>query len=598
MLNKNIKILFCFIILITISCLRFANSDETEYLRNTIILSENIRQGQLFGLYYTGLHGFLFNMPLSIIFLITGPSVFYATFYNLIITTITVILIYKIFNLITKNKNISQLVTLLIVTNYHFINQIPSYLKDIQSILSIIIFLYIFLFNKSKYKNILLGLSFILILDAKEYVFFIIAPSYFLFTIISAFLTKQKITIEKIKYIFKKNILIFIPSLIWILLMIFTPIIPSNPFLNAIIGTTKNKNYITNGIEIETAKQYVNNNKYINLSTFLKTKQDNTTKLFQKITNTTCVYFAKILSPRSFSFISIPKIIIIPAIFYSFIFFKKHKKNKKIILPIFFWAYLSTYILKPSHGRYLLPISPMIYYFYVLFLYNANKKPKRSQIILLCSILFFVLGLGFEEKFLTIKIIINSILIILTIISIKNIKIKKYDINKIIIIGICVFSTGTALMSSYSIGQIGQYLRWGYNGEIKKIISYFKPNETILMNNIENWNELPFFYRKDTNIHPEQYWELDDWVPKKYMLRKGEKNNTFNFTWTTKEELKEKIEENNIQKIVIIKSTLPDYSFPMQNKIEELKNMEGIKLETIKQLKNKYIYIFNINNKQ
>lgn len=593
---KNPKILqslivTVFFIIFFISFFRFANADETIYLRNIMILSENIKHLQLFGQYSTGLHGFIFTIPVSLIYLFTGPSVTIATIYNIILTILTIVLLYKIILRLIKNKSDSLSVCLLVLTNYYFFITSTTFLKETQSILSLLIFLYILFFNKSKYKNLFIGLSLLIILDSKEYLFFTLLPAYFLWIITNELTTKNNFR-KNILNIFIKFLITLLPSIIWFILMFFTPFIPINMFFATMIGFIKNNfgyvkstfsyNSISNFVEKQTISQSIQPiiNTSINIS-YIK----NIYILVQKI-----------FLPRSFSIISIPKIIIIPAIYSSVIFFKKYfKKNKKelLILPLFFWFYLFIYIIRTSHGRYLIPIVPISYFFYILYLTNINKNKKTSLNILLLSLIFSFIGLYFEYKYILIKFLINIIIISLTFLLLKKQKFKN-QITFLIVFFISFFSLGTALFSSYSIGQIGQFFRWGYNGESYKITQLFNNDEKVLFNSIENWSELPYFYRKDTNADPEWHWELANWVPKKYMLKIGNQKNTFNFNWETNEELKNKIIENKIDKIAIIKSTIPYYKFPMQEKIEELKTLKWIKLLKIESLKNKNIYIFKV----
>lgn len=736
-MNKKYLLIIKIIILLiflSLSFFRFANADETLYLRNTIILSENIKNGQLFGQYSTGLHGVIFNLPVALIFLITGPSVSIATIYNLIIATITIVFLYKILFKITHDTQISQLTCLLVLTSYHFVNIIPSFLKDIHVILSILIFLYILIFNNHKYKQFFIGISLLLILDAKEYVFFVLLPVYLIWLSINQLISNNKIY-KKILNIIIKFLIVLFPSIIWLFLMFFTPFIPINMFVASTIGIT-NKNsiksnflptYVTNFVnfqintptpsiklptttptptptpievdknikiqilnatniknqatllrekliqlkfknitigdsnqksienQINTKSQLTTASAYFqkNLSNFPATFSSNlkdtsnfdivfvigtklnlipaakpTTKIinptatptviliekiatptptptpasketniFQKISKYCLTYINKILLPRSFSFIAIPKIIIVPALYSSILFFIEYSRRKKIIPPLilslFFWIYLIIYVLRSSHGRYLLPIIPIIYLFYVLFLFQYTKNKKQSIIVLSISLLFFLLGLKFETKYIFIKILINIFITTLTLLLIIKRNFKQ-QLIKIIIFILATFSLGTAILSSYSIGQIGQFLRWGYNGECKKIVSYFNNGETVLFNQIEDWNELLYFYRKDTSANPEWKAELANWIPKKKLLKLGNTKNTYIFTWKTTKSLKQQVDKNQIEKIAIIKSTIPNYEFPMQEKIEELKTLKWLKLEKVEQLKNKELYIFNI----
>src|SRR3989304_6258119 len=101
-LNKNISLsLILFIILVsifnlvTIFFFRAAYSDEVHYLKETLLMSELLKKGEWIGNYGVGLHGFLFKLPVALIFILTGPSVLAATLFNFFLSMRMLFFIYK-----------------------------------------------------------------------------------------------------------------------------------------------------------------------------------------------------------------------------------------------------------------------------------------------------------------------------------------------------------------------------------------------------------------------------------------------------------------------------------------------------------------------
>ena len=134
-----------------------------------------------------------------------------------------------------------------------------------------------------------------------------------------------------------------------------------------------------------------------------------------KFFDITLGYVGKILYPRSFSFISIPKIIVMPALIVAFNKFKLWwaEKDKRYLFPLILLFNVLVYIFRASHGRYLLCVSPLFMLFFILFLEEGIFDSKLSKKILITTTLFVLLGLLFESTFLMPKIILETLLLIL-----------------------------------------------------------------------------------------------------------------------------------------------------------------------------------------
>ena len=76
----------------------------------------------------------------------------------------------------------------------------------------------------------------LLLLDAKEHVFFTLAPAILIWTVGSEFIEKEKALRERVFSILKRNIQYFLPSLLFLILMFSTSIIPLNIYNASILG--------------------------------------------------------------------------------------------------------------------------------------------------------------------------------------------------------------------------------------------------------------------------------------------------------------------------------------------------------------------------
>ncbi len=189
--NKKI-ILLLFVVFclgITLSIMRYPGSDESYYLRETTLISNCFKDFQWIGNEMVGVHGFLFKIPVALLFLITGPSVFVATIVNVLFGVIIIYLCFLIFLKITNSWEWALAGSFLIATNVFFIRVLPTYLRDYPAMLSVLLFIYIILTKKS---NIWIAFCLLLILDAKESVFLMILPGFLIWIIFDEFFNQRK----------------------------------------------------------------------------------------------------------------------------------------------------------------------------------------------------------------------------------------------------------------------------------------------------------------------------------------------------------------------------------------------------------------------
>ena len=194
-------IILIFIFYFVFSFFRDTTGDETEYLHETIMITETMRDGKWFGNYATGLHGFLFKLPVALIFLFTGPSVFIATLFTIFLSAISCWLFFKLLHKHFKLRYWSLAGIFLLATNFVFFISSLTFLREIPVLFTILLFFYAIFSKKNRW---IIGLTLLLIFDAKEYVFFIIAPAFIIWIIFEEYLLNKRVTFNLINNVIIK----------------------------------------------------------------------------------------------------------------------------------------------------------------------------------------------------------------------------------------------------------------------------------------------------------------------------------------------------------------------------------------------------------
>lgn len=606
-------IVVVFILLTVLSFTRNSIKDENLYLRETMVMSEVLKSGEWFGNHGVGLHGFLFKLPVSLIFMVTGPSVIVATLFTLLLSLLSAIYFFKILREHFKFNGWALAGLLLFIMGFEFIRTTPTYLRDIPALFTVIIFIYYFLKRKN---NWILGLILLLMMDAKEHVFYMIGSGYFIWIVLNGYKSYDSWKL-RIQYMIVENFKAFFPIVVYQYLMFFTGIIPVNMFNASILGL------------IETGTVWAKKNFSVNIATSNLVADEASREIFQisketiqrrlenspsptltiwapieniiDAINIVLRYIGKVSYPRSFSFISIPKIVIAPAIITSVILFftwwKDWKKyNLKVMLIMILWTYIFIYVFRSSHGRYLLSITPVVVIFFVIFLRDFLYVNKTAKWVLIITGLYMVLGIYFEITFVWQKALINiilvSILLLLMHLHTRNSKLVHL-VSLFFVVTLGMVTTGTSILFSYQQGQLSEYLKWGASHQVEKVVKQFEPTDTILLNQV-GWDQLPNAYRYDMNMVPEWKWGLSKALPKKDMLVTPPKSNTYVGYFGNITSMYKFIQENEINRVGLVKSELDKHPFLMQEYIPMLQNRKWIELDRVVQLKNAQLYIFNV----
>lgn len=593
------------ILLSVISYFRYAVFDEKLYLHETIMMSEILKQGEWIGNYGVGLHGFLFKLPVALIFIITGASTYVATFFHIILASITCWIFYRIlaYNLNFKKWSIVGLV--LLISNYSFFSWSLTFHREIPVLFALMLFTYFIINHKE--KIFLNGLLLLLILDAKEYVFFIVLPVLLIYLFIMNG-GEKKISL-KILSTLKSFLLLLLPSLIYLVLMFTTSVIPVNMFDASLLGLTEGHfgyqvAHTLPDKALTDMSNYSNSNLLYNA---VKNASTNIWDVVKVIPLYVASYFEKFLYISIYSFQGISLFVLIPSVISSLYIFKKWKENKKqlLFLIIFFWIFLLIYMIRSSHQRYILPLLPFLIIFLIIGLITITKEWSKYRKFYLTTIIvstFAFLATILYQDLIDLRVLFNLVSGFILLLLFGSLSyFKKYrkiliNLILIVIIGASLFINVYALSTK---NQIYKSLTWGINGEASKIAEMLSPEDVVFVDcksgTISEFTYLINFYRKNNYLPIEWHWKLDkNLVKRKLDAVEIKSNFYYEFEMADIVSFKSYIIENDINKIILLKSALENQKFPLEDYIEVLENENWLKSAQTQEMKNKTIYIFEV----
>ncbi len=570
---------------------RYPMHDETLYLQETIAISEILKGGEWIGNYGVGVHGFLFKLPLALVFLMSGPSVLIATLYTYLLAIVAVIFTYLVAKEVFKNRYYALITTFLFAFSFEFIRSTPTYLREIPSVLTILLFTYLYIKNWNKW---MLGIAMLLILDSKEYMFFIVGVAYVITELIKYFKTEE-VTFNSVLNLIWNFIKVFLPSVIYIVLMFTTSLVPVNMFIASILSLIdRSKNWNAQQFSVDSGTMNAVNSgdvKEIGKITY----RFGIYFLDQiiGIINLLLGYLGKFVYPRSFSFISIPKIILIPSIIFGFLQFKEYfKKNDvKQFIFILVAVFLLIFMLRNSHGRYLFSISPFIFMMLVTFFMNISRNIKLSIVVILIAWIFEAFGLFFETTWEIPKMLISLSVLISFLLLIYFGKNKVFRHLSILIVS--MFIMGLLSLSSitylYTQGQIYYSLKYGSEFEAEKILPYLKNSKFVVVNDTRTTQLLPF-YLSESYTEPFWKWGLKPWLPKSNMGQRHQEQNIL-----VSDSISNDIQISSDSILVMFDSTAGKTEFSNERLIQNFLSDSRYQLKNKVELKGKVMYIFQTN---
>jgi len=269
---------------------------------------------------------------------------------------------------------------------------------------------------------------------------------------------------------------------------------------------------------------------------------------------------------------------------------------------LFFWIYVVVYILRASHGRYILPLIPVILFFFLAFLREGLKDRKFSLITLIVTVMFVSLGLVFETSYVWIKILIN-ICIISALFMVFVFTHLKTHLLPYVKKGLIFFIGMTTMMISLSMsylipGQIGTFLEFGYCAEYKKIADSVGKEHRIWSN---MGGQLFRFYYQDLSMEfgkGKDVFVLKDWIPKSKKLLNKNEQKIFSFRLKDLVRFQRRIKKEKIDTIALVvsNSDKKEFLFPYQNDLERLDQWDFLVFRKKQELKNITLYIYDVKD--
>jgi len=600
------------VLLSVLAYFRFAIYDEKLYLHETAMMAEILKNGEWIGRYGVGVHGFLFKLPVALVYLITGPSIYVATFFHIILSALTSWAFYHFAKRIFKNKPTPIIALVLLLTNFAFLSWSTTFHREIPVLFTTMLFIYVFTKKDFKYKILISSILLMLVLDAKEYVFFILLPAVLVYLFLLEYLKKRHF-LKSVLETSKKFVLLLIPAILYLYLMFYTNLLPINMFNASLLGFTEDnfsyqiRHTLPTATLSDMSTTENNNILYSYNKGFSERDSFGIIQPIISVITLPLSYIEKFFYISNFSLQSIPVILLIPSFLTSIFLFIKWKSSRKelLFLNLFYWSFLLVYTIRTSHERYILPLIPIYILFLLMFFVQTKKKSKKfepylkvSLLLMLISTAFTLFYQSFSNQKELFNIFISIVFTILFLLYFYLIR-KRELLYKLIIISIV---TGSLFIISYAQltkNQLYLSRTWGINGEADKIAELLDPEDVIFVDSksgsISEFTALINFYRATNYPEIEWNWKLDK-TKRKRDLEENEPNQDFfsKLDSNDLEDFREQINNKEINKIVLLESTIEDYSFPLEEHIEELLFENWLELEIKKELKNKILYIFTI----
>ncbi|OVE76437.1 hypothetical protein BVX97_00955 [bacterium E08(2017)] len=567
---------------------RSVKNDESYYLHEVAVMGDCLRQWQWFGSEAVGMHGFIFKLPAALLDVIFGHSVIGPTIINSVYCAISVYLLYRLSKKILESGVWAILVSCILASNYYFVWTGARFLREPAAVLSVLMFLHFVIAGKNKW---LVGLALLLVLDAREYVFFLLFPAYVIWVGLDEYSSREGRSVSSILASGLGRILAaLMPPLIYVFLMFFTCVVPANPSLFMLLGQIDGGFYYS----LKAVKFYTATTNEVKGSVQLWSMDVTTIPIIREIIG----YISKFLFPSSFSFVGTPKIVAIPALLMSFVMAGRWYRQAKInlvIIPLFLWLFLLAYIVRVSNGRYLVPLVPVLAIFWALFLRDGTRRTLFASIVLLCVMLAVPCGFIFDVKSVFQKALINIVMMVFmcSAVMASYFQIKWRDVFITAAAGVLVVACVSINVASSltTSGQVGQSQLFGINMECRRVAEEFDDQEMIWLSKMQ-WASLIDVYRFVKGGDPEYGFSIKAWIPKKNMLSRYDEVKTVRSKWNDLAEFKETLEVNGVSKVGLMFSLVPGIEFPQQTTLPALLKVEWLKLERVVELKNKQLYVF------
>lgn len=584
---------------------RDAKQDEALYIHETAIMADCLRAGHWFGNESVGLHGFLFKIPAALVFLVVGPSVFAATLVTVALGGVAAWLGFRFLRQLLGDDAWALAGTWLLITNFQFLRLIPTFNRDIPALVAFLLFMDAVLSCRNRW---VVGLCLLLVLDAKEYLFFMAAPAVVIWVVWEE-CSAHKGLAGALRWVAARLAAAFLPAAIYLFLMFFTGVVPLNMFAARALGLTDPR--ITRSATAPFAPEEATRSEWKGtveigaieekdvdeaVEPVREAQHSNQRRGSSQFLRYALRYVGKVFYPSMFSFAGIPKALALPALLMSFVMFltwRRRGDTGAVRLCLLAWVFFGFYLLLAGSPRYMLPLYPLLIAFFLMFLREGPAMPRFTRWTMTATVVFVALGLCFSPAGLFKKMAVNAMMLAAIGAALWTAPRRRRAValGVPILVGVLCAVAAMRYSLDHRFGQIHNYRLFGYDRECRKVVAALPPDDRVWLN-ASVWNRLPLMYRDDRPHTPEWQGSLKGWVPKCDMLHINDDVRTFLFAWYDNFDFRKKIRQHHIQWVALLVSHVRGREFSYQAQFDMLRANPWLELEQTLPFKNKTLYLF------
>lgn len=580
---------------------RNAIKDETIYLNDAAWMAECLRQGHWFGNEGVGLHGFIFKLPAALLFLCFGRSVFLATVTTVAMGAMAIWLTQRVLLRMLGSLKLAFAGTWLVLTAYHFVQCLPTFMRDIPALLAVLLLIEATVCRRGRWW---VGFLLMLILDAKETTFFMIAPAFAVWVVLDEFGHSANDGARRLRTwgrIGGRWLAGFLFPLSYIVLMMCTEVVPLNLYLARVLGLTERwiGGVVSQFVSWDPAGTTVG--RYRTLPRLHV--PEGVWHWAGTILDNVVFYAGKLVHPKTFSIMTVSKVIIVPALAMSLRLFREWHRSREtylLLLPLVVWTSLVEYLAGVTVGRYLLPVLPVIVYFFLRFILCLGERQYAVRVLAVTACAL-CLELLYELYMVPAKILIAFCPVLLlgaaAILSRREgVSANRLAVTAVLLLGGMGAAASLAASWSTASGQLGNYVRFGYNRDCERILSYIPANTRTWISCTE-WSALPKFYRGERPGIEHAIHDVRPWIPRVKAMKNIEDFDRI-LTFADKvpdiERLRELVRRKKIEKLLAIISRTHRVKFMNQDLAETLLQEDWLEIERRVPAKNQDVYILSV----
>jgi hypothetical protein len=592
-----------------LALLRDARKDETLYLRESATMAACLRAGRWFGNDAVGVHGFLFKVPAALLFLAVGNTVYAATAVTVVLAAGCVLLCFRVLRRLLDSEPWALLGAWMLVANFQFVRLMPTYNRDIPALLAMLLFVDALLCRRNRW---IMGLLLLLLLDTKEYLFFMCLPAYGLWVVADAWMHRGARTARATAaWIGARGAAAILPAAVYAVLMTCTGLVPLNMFLARILGLVNAP--ATNNVIAPFRPAVATTNLWTGMTLALPAAPaagaaDAAPGVCAAAWHAVLPYLGKLFYPSLFSFDGIPKPVALPALAMSVVLFIRglRERNTVRMAPwILLWVFLGLLFMMASYPRYMQPVFPLLIAAFLAFVRDGLKRPRFAVPVLAATVVYAAAGLYFEQTGLWKKSVVTGLMLgALWLACVLPDRIrgaagatrKPRTTGRLaaavpVLFGALTLAIALWHTATHPLGQVRNARLFGVNRECPRVLAALPDGARVWINDA-GWTYLPDFLTGQPAETPEWEGELKPWVPKKALLRHHPERRVHGFWYYDLFDLRKRIREHRLDMLALVVAEHDTERFAYQRELKRFKTLRWLELDRAVPLQNKTLYLF------